>query len=209
MKVFGKEERTEDREFVNYTDEHIKNVKDSRRFFLDVTKKLDRITRLWASGEACGYNNYSWQFDSRADFIENYEKKAEPEKVEFLEVKGTVGEAEVEVAVSMFSPVFMTASPLDFDMEGFASSVFEKWDEMDRILPLEEFTELVREGYDWYLKSQPKEKADAYFNSQEAQNEIKSRYEGYLEDLKDGRITESMLRGGCVDSVVYCLYMMY
>lgn len=50
--------------------------------------------------------------------------------------------------------------------------------------------------------------AEKYFNSDEAQKQIKARYAIDISDLKSGKISDQVFRHGCVDSVAYCLYLM-
>lgn len=52
------------------------------------------------------------------------------------------------------------------------------------------------------------EEVEAYFEREG--NEItRARYKGDVKKLKEGRITERILENGCIESVAYCLSLMY
>ena len=73
----------------------------------------------------------------------------------------------------------------------------------------EKFIKLVKEKYDKMLEREDEEEREEYFNSEEAQEAIKESYDIAKKKLKEGEITERIFENGVVDSLVYCLYMMY
>ena len=80
---------------------------------------------------------------------------------------------------------------------------------MKNIITFEEFKELVKERY---LKSSEvitEEAAMEYFNSDEAQDYIKSEYENCVEDYNNGELNADCFRNGEVGKVAYNLFMMY
>lgn len=73
----------------------------------------------------------------------------------------------------------------------------------------EEFMELVRDEYldpNWVVGE---EAAMKYFNSEEAQNYIKSAYEEAVKDFENGELNADCFRAGEVSKVAYNLYMMF
>lgn len=74
---------------------------------------------------------------------------------------------------------------------------------------LEEFKELVKKEYldlEWVVGE---ENAMRYFNSEEAQDHIKTSYDEAVKDYNDGELGVEGFQVGEASKVAYNLYMMY
>lgn len=79
----------------------------------------------------------------------------------------------------------------------------------ERIPGFEEFKELVKKEYldpEWVVGEDQQLR---YFNSQEAQDYIKTAYEEAVEDFNDGELGVEGFRNAEVSKVAYNLYLMY
>ena len=52
-----------------------------------------------------------------------------------------------------------------------------------------------------------RQETEKYVDSEE--EEVRSRFDTYKKEYEQGKITEKIFLGSCVDSVGLCLYMMY
>lgn len=82
-------------------------------------------------------------------------------------------------------------------------------DRIKNIQTLEQFTEAVKRGFKSYYHDLSDKEINDYFNTDDIKSMIKERFDDDYEDLKNGKITQSVFDIGCVSSVVYCLYYMY
>jgi hypothetical protein len=73
----------------------------------------------------------------------------------------------------------------------------------------EEFYKEVKEGFRFWWKSLSEKEVDDYLHSEEAQEEIKYRYNENLNEFNKGEIDRKTFMIGGASSVAYCLQMMY
>lgn len=73
----------------------------------------------------------------------------------------------------------------------------------------ETFRDLVIEDTKELLSVYNTKDVDEYLQGEEAQEEIRTRYESYLNKFNEGRLAKVDLKKGCVSSVSNCLYYMF
>ena len=73
----------------------------------------------------------------------------------------------------------------------------------------ETYRDLVMEGTKQRLRVFDPKEVDEYLHGEEAQEEIRTRYNDDLEDFNEGRLAKVDLRDGCIPSVAHCLSLMF
>ena len=73
---------------------------------------------------------------------------------------------------------------------------------------LEEYRDLVKKAYVKHFTERQMTNAMKYFDSDEAQKEIKEQYNSDIKKLKSGEITDNVFRHGSVSGTAYTLYLM-
>ena len=77
------------------------------------------------------------------------------------------------------------------------------------MIGFDDWSDAVHEHARYYLKAFSDDEIERYFNSKEVRDFLNERYKNDVADFKDGKITEKILREGCVNSAGYCLMMMF
>lgn len=73
---------------------------------------------------------------------------------------------------------------------------------------LEEYRDMVKKAYLKHFTSKLSSEAEEYFDSDEAQKEIKEQYNADIKKLKSGEISDNVFRHGSVSGTAYTLYLM-
>ncbi|KWZ75825.1 MAG: hypothetical protein E6Z25_01135 [Negativicoccus succinicivorans] len=76
------------------------------------------------------------------------------------------------------------------------------------MISYEEYRAIVVRKFKESRRSLSDEEVEAYFE-REGNEVTRARYKGDIKKLKEGRITERILKNGCTESVAYCLALMY
>lgn len=76
------------------------------------------------------------------------------------------------------------------------------------MISYEEYRAIVMREFKGLWGPLSDEEVEAYFE-REGNEVTRSRYKGDVKKLKEGRITERILENGCIESVAYCLSLMY
>ncbi len=99
---------------------------------------------------------------------------------------------------------------LDDEKFGNDSNYPEPKKETDeKIYSFEEYRDMVYKKYiAHFTKDKLRSVAERYFTSDEAQDEIRTKYKADINDLKANKITGKVFRNGCVNSTAYCLFLM-
>ena len=77
------------------------------------------------------------------------------------------------------------------------------------MVTFQEFKKKVYESYKKSLKSQDRSEVDAYFKSDEAEEEMRSQYESLMNSLDAGEIRESVILSDGAGGCAQCLVLMF
>ena len=72
-----------------------------------------------------------------------------------------------------------------------------------------EFKKAVYQSYKKSLKVHDQDEVDAYFESEEAENEMKNEYNDLVKKVNDGVIDESVILAGGAGGCAQCLVLMF